>query len=143
MTTLSWGTPEPAFPPREESRVSEPVTYKVTSVHHDESEPFAWALCKEDGTPIAWLTLEYGQWMFRGADTYGNPDENTASHIDLGNLDLETDFQSDREAAALESSEAVRTALESALRSKLGVYVEQTYDLALGVAKRRAERLEW
>lgn len=119
-----------------------PVTYKVTEVR--EAADFEWALLKDDDTPIAWLLLnDYGQWEWSGADTYGNPDSNTTSEIDLGDLDRQAEFREAYEAAAMERSEAVKEALLTAHHAKLALYRDETFDLAIGVAKRRAERLEW
>lgn len=138
MTTLRWGTPQPAFP-RKDGQV-----FKVWEITEDPSELFMWTLVTVDGKRLAWLQLsEEGRWLWWAADANGNPDGPTFREINLGDLDRQADFRKAREALAMESSEAVKAALVTAHRTKLALYKDETFDLAAGIAKRRAERLEW
>lgn len=144
MTNLTWGTPEPAFPPREETNDVTPVTYNVSAIEEGD-EPLTWRFVTADGKALAWLELnDYGQWMYSPADEYGNPLVSQQRMIDLAEDDARlAGFVTAYEAACAETSEAVRSALLTAHRTTVQQYKDETFDLATGVAKRRAERLEW
>lgn len=143
MTALRWGTPEPAFPPREDNDVT-PVTFKVHAIE-DGDEPLTWRFVTVDDKALAWLELNmYGQWMFSPADEYGNPDVDQTRMLDLGDEEIRAGFVASYEAACkVMDSEATREALLAAHRTQIDGYRADTFDLAFGIAKRRAERLEW